>query len=410
MTPTTPTPHASPHASPHTSPLASPAGSISPFSNHPLEFTGSGSEYFRVWIVNLLLILVTLGIYLPWAKVRKIKYFYSNTLIDGHALDFHGEPRKMLRGTALAGVFFVLYAQAFRVSPMAGLVASVAIIALWPILFRASLRFRLANTSWRGLRFSFSGGLKESILTVGVPLALVLIPFSVLGFADATAGAASVGAQSLSAPAVIATGVLLVYALLIPYFYLRTARYRHDHYHYGSLRTELRCAPGPVYGVFLKLLLGTLVLAALVGVAFGLVTGISLASLKLAGRGNLGVILASAVLVPVVLIFFNAIVKSYWVVRMQNLIWTRTGNRNVRFVSQLALAPFVWQQFKNYALILLSLGLYWPFAVVATRRMQLEAVTLRSSTSLDAITARAQAESGALGDAAADIFDMDMGL
>ena len=34
----------------------------------PISFTGSGSEYFRIWIVNLLLTFVTLGLYYPWAK------------------------------------------------------------------------------------------------------------------------------------------------------------------------------------------------------------------------------------------------------------------------------------------------------------------------------------------------------
>ena len=32
---------------------------------HPLEFTGSGGEYFRVWIVNVLLGILTLGFYTP---------------------------------------------------------------------------------------------------------------------------------------------------------------------------------------------------------------------------------------------------------------------------------------------------------------------------------------------------------
>ena len=48
-----------------------------------IRFTGSGSEYFRIWAVNLLLILVTLGLYLPFAKARRIRYFYANTLVDG---------------------------------------------------------------------------------------------------------------------------------------------------------------------------------------------------------------------------------------------------------------------------------------------------------------------------------------
>jgi len=41
----------------------------------PIEFTGSGSEYFRIWIVNLLLMFVTLGSYYPWAKVRRLRDF-----------------------------------------------------------------------------------------------------------------------------------------------------------------------------------------------------------------------------------------------------------------------------------------------------------------------------------------------
>ena len=35
-----------------------------------LRFTGSGSEYFKIWIVNVLLTIITLGMYYPWAKVR----------------------------------------------------------------------------------------------------------------------------------------------------------------------------------------------------------------------------------------------------------------------------------------------------------------------------------------------------
>ena len=36
---------------------------------HPFKFTGKASEYFGIWIVNLFLSLITLGIYSAWAKV-----------------------------------------------------------------------------------------------------------------------------------------------------------------------------------------------------------------------------------------------------------------------------------------------------------------------------------------------------
>lgn len=43
----------------------------------PFEFTGDGAEYFRIWVINLLLTLATLGIYSAWAKVRKARYFWQ---------------------------------------------------------------------------------------------------------------------------------------------------------------------------------------------------------------------------------------------------------------------------------------------------------------------------------------------
>ena len=64
----------------------------------PFEFRGNGGEYFRIWIVNLLLTIVTLGIYSAWAKVRRLRYFYGNTLLDGHSFEYHGRPLAILKG------------------------------------------------------------------------------------------------------------------------------------------------------------------------------------------------------------------------------------------------------------------------------------------------------------------------
>jgi uncharacterized membrane protein YjgN (DUF898 family) len=380
------------------------------YDTYPIEFTGSGSEYFRVWIVNLLLILVTLGVYLPWAKVRKIKYFYSNTLIDGHALDFHGNPKKMLRGTALVAVFFLLYSKAFAVSPWAALVASVAIIALWPVLFRASMRFRLSNTSWRSLRFEFSGDLKESFFTIGLPLALILMPICAL----------ALYAQGLDLKASPQAGEKLgflnlalmgAYMLIAPYFVWRTATYQHNHYNFSTLRTELRCKPWDVYSIFLKTLGAVVLMAFIVGIALAIFTGFSLKSLLSGGAGGaIGKLAFGVLFFAIVAMAFNAGIRSYWITRMQNLLWTRTGNSSIRFISDLKLGAFAWQQFKNYLLIFITLGFYWPFAVIATKRMQLEAMSLRSRVDFNALVAQSRSEGDAAGDAAADMFNADLGL
>src|ERR1700761_197457 len=102
-----------------------------------VRFVGSGSEYFRIWVVNLLLTVVTIGLYYPFAKVRRLRYFHAATEIDGHALAFHGDPWKMLRGFLLVAAMVGAYTVAGRVSPTSGLVAFVIVAALWPALWHA---------------------------------------------------------------------------------------------------------------------------------------------------------------------------------------------------------------------------------------------------------------------------------
>ena len=87
-----------------------------PIHDYPVHFSGTGSEYFRIWIVNLLLVIVTFGIYWPWARRRKLQYLYHCTWVDGHAFDFHGNPRSMLRGSMLAGVLLAVYGMGNRVA------------------------------------------------------------------------------------------------------------------------------------------------------------------------------------------------------------------------------------------------------------------------------------------------------
>ena len=43
-----------------------------------LEFRGKTGEFFGIWIVNVFLTIITLGIYSAWAKVRTNRYFYGN--------------------------------------------------------------------------------------------------------------------------------------------------------------------------------------------------------------------------------------------------------------------------------------------------------------------------------------------
>ena len=94
-------------------PVAQPPGAAPAFNAEariePFKFTGSGAEYFRIWIVNLLLTILTLGIYSAWAKVRRLRYFYGNTTLAGSSFEYHGQPLQILKGRLIAVAVLIPY-------------------------------------------------------------------------------------------------------------------------------------------------------------------------------------------------------------------------------------------------------------------------------------------------------------
>src|SRR5207342_1173106 len=87
--------------------------------NVPFEFNATGGEYFRIWIVNLLLTIVTLGIYSAWAKVRRLRYFYGSTVLDGHSFEYHGRPLAILKGRLIVFAVYVVFVVVTQIWPLA---------------------------------------------------------------------------------------------------------------------------------------------------------------------------------------------------------------------------------------------------------------------------------------------------
>ena len=137
----------------------------------PIVFQGKASEYFGIWIVNLLLSLLTLGVYSAWAKVRRKKYFYNNTLIDNVGFDYHANPIAILKGRVIAFILFALYVYGKGSSPiLAGVLVLLFFLFLPWLVVRGSI-FNSRNTSHRGLRFDFVGTVnKAARIFIGLPM------------------------------------------------------------------------------------------------------------------------------------------------------------------------------------------------------------------------------------------------
>ena len=128
-------------------------------------FEGQWREFLPIALTNLLLIIVTLGIYRFWAKARERRYLWSRTRFIDETLEWTGTGLEMLIGflivfAALVPVLliiqFVLPALLLRGEAAAAFAILFGFYAAGFYLigvarFRA-LRYRLSRTYWHGIR------------------------------------------------------------------------------------------------------------------------------------------------------------------------------------------------------------------------------------------------------------------
>ncbi|MCB9167265.1 MAG: DUF898 domain-containing protein [Flavobacteriales bacterium] len=152
-----------------------------------LAFIGEGGDLFVILLVNWLLTVITLGIYYPWAKARRLQYFYEHTELDGHPFHFHGTGREMFKGFIKAvGLFLAVYGIYFllimvRMPVLAIIFLLGALIGLVPLVLHGTYRYRLGRSSWRAIHFGYRGELRELFRICLRDGALTLITFGIYG-------------------------------------------------------------------------------------------------------------------------------------------------------------------------------------------------------------------------------------
>ena len=111
----------------------------------------------RIWIVNLLLSIVTLGIYTAWAKVRRLRYFYGNTFLDGHNFEYHARPMQILIGRIIVLGFLILFNVLSTFYPLGALILLVPYLIAIPWVINKAINFNARMTSYRNVRLGFVG-------------------------------------------------------------------------------------------------------------------------------------------------------------------------------------------------------------------------------------------------------------
>ena len=353
------------------------------FKELPLEFRGSATEYFRIWAVNLCLTLLTLGVFSAWAKVRKKRYFYSHTTLDGTPFQYLGEPLPILKGRLLAVALFLVYYAASRF--LTGLLPYVmaAGLLLAPWVISRSAAFNARYSAWRNIRFGFDGnylGAVQTIYWLGlVPMLAIVIAFD-LWMTTPLYGLA-----------------FLAFAICFPWWLARLKRYLVRYTEYGSCHGNLEVSGGSFFKVYF---VGGLIIT-VIGALSGFLILEAFSPKK----------------IPV--LFYAATVAAYagYVLGFAyiqansgNLVWNGSRLGPVRFRSTLSTRPLAKLYLTNAVAILCSLGLATPWAVIRTMKYRAE----NFFVAIDGDLAEFENQ-GARGVAAAaaeigEMFDLDLSL
>ncbi len=348
------------------------------------EFRGDASEYFRIWIVNIALTILTLGIYSAWAKVRTNRYMYANTYLNGSSFEYNADPIRILIGRIIVVSFyalFVLFSQYLFMFDIAGIIVLLAFI-LMPWLVRQAVSFKLRNTSYRNVPFRYSG--KVSSFYAFFILHTILNIFT--------------------------------FMLIFPYTYVKFKKLILNNAHYGDGDFEFNGKVGDAYAIYIQIFVwSTLLIFAVVAIFsfFGGVIGTIVDESTLSELNQIVNPEIVSILVTVG-IFFIYIPFIFW-----NKGFTDGYFSNfVRDNTTLNGSPLKGEikPFKlgviaatNALAIFFSLGLLYPWAKIRYLKYKAEHTSFACSN-YDQFTSHGYVTGSTVGEEMVDFFDIDIGL
>jgi uncharacterized membrane protein YjgN (DUF898 family) len=394
----------------------------SPFAHrYTLAFDGAPRDYARIWAFNLALTILTLGLYFPWARARYLRFVAQHTQLAGSRWEFHGQASRMARPTLIFGSFLLLYAVASYIDPLSGFIAALAFTLLWPPVWRQATRFRLWQTSWRGLRLRLHASNGQAYEHVGIALVLLVFPLAWLGVDKSVFELQS----TLTWGAVLA---LITWGALYPAIQWQAKRLVHGMghgmessegsggIHLGGLKFQLALHPRTLFLRYLPLYVAAAVLLC------GFVVLVNVLDLKLfdqVGKGSLSDVIYLHARKEFWWALSPFLITSYVVFRSLALsiamptFMRRTlgvgSNVGLRFEIKLPWAAVLKRQALNTAFNLLTLGLYWPFARMHMMKLRTEAVTVLSTRPLYELIDAHVAQAPSAAELAADMASVDMG-
>lgn len=370
------------------------------------SFTGSGDEYFKIWIVNILLSIVTLGIYSAWATVRTKRYFYGNTVLDENNFEYHAKPMQILIGRIIAMGLLIAYVILSEIQPFIGMGLIVIVTLSMPWLIMRSLKFNARMSSYRNVRFSFTGSTLEAYKAY---LIIPLFPLLIGGLLAALLHFI-IKVEAKEVYTILGGLTLLCIFLLVPFVETLTLRYQFNNLKYGQGQFFTKIDAKPIYMIYLKL----------VGIVVACYAVIGLIAAAFMFFNDKNTQLSDAMMVALVvlaipayisLILFGIFTKAFLQSKKRNYLFSKTGLDNTLLLES-GLKP--WSLFKllatNLLLVMLTLGFAKPWIAVRTQRHILDHTHAKINGDLGQYVSKQQEMNSSFGDEMGEAFDLEAGF
>ena len=342
----------------------------------PFQFTGNAKEWFGIWIVNLLLSIVTIGIYSAWAKVRSKKYFYNHTYVEGRNFDYHATGKQILIGRLIVIGAVIVFQVITAVLPVLGLLLLLALVVVFPWLIVRAMIFNARMSSYSNVRFGFVGTVGQAFLT------FIVYPI-------------------LTALTLYTTFPILDRAM---------KRFSINNHKLGQAQFKLEVGLGAFYKAFL-VAIAWVVVVGLIGVV---VTGFSFTEFGYAmDNADRAPGQAMKVIGLFYLLFFAAFLPAAFIYQAltRNVVYNNTSlEGGHRFASNVTAPKLLWLAVSNMVVVVLTLFLMLPWAQVRMARYLAAHTGFIPGGSMDDFVTQQQAAGGAFGDAYTDLEGIDVGL
>ncbi|HTG00202.1 MAG TPA: YjgN family protein [Nitrospirota bacterium] len=351
-----------------------------------VQFSGSSHEYFRIWIVNLCLTLFTFGIYSAWAKVRKKRYFYSHTTVDGTPFQYLGQPIPILKGRVIAASAFVIYyiSTHFFTFLLPYIFVIGAVAAPWVLIRSAS--FNARYSAFRNMTFHFNGTYLDALKTL---YAWGVIPAFVLGMMFHWWG-----------KAVIAGVIIFIFGISFPWWIRQVRNFLITHNSFGNKKGFFAATGGQFFAIYFK--------SSLIMAGIGIVIGFIAVPFATVLFEKKSLLFTWLLMLPL----YTGYVIGYAYVQAHssNLVWNHTRLGPLSFESTLSGWGMTKLYLTNALAIIATLGLLTPWAVMRTLKYRADHMKILQEGKLIEFQGSDMAAVEATGAETVDFFDMDLSL